>query len=105
MVEDVQELGLQAELPPLSEWNSLGKRQVVIPEMGSVKPWVKPKCSSSYVLARIGEMRVASARPLAEQCGIDRVFERARGASGALLCGWLENADRILQLRHRNAVK
>src|SRR5215467_8566051 len=98
MIEHVQELGLQAELPPLSEWNRFGKRQVVVPQVRSVQPRVKAEYSRREVLTNVLKVRVASARPLAEHRWVDRVLERARRAGGALSCGWLEDADRILQL-------
>ena len=98
MVKYIQELSLQAELPPFTKGNGLGKRQVIIPEMRSLKPGVKSKYSRCGILAHIGKMRVASARPSAAKGGVDRILKGAGCASRALRCSWLENTDRILQL-------
>ena len=96
MVEYIQEFRLQAELPPFAKRNDLGKRKVVIREMRTVKPRVVSQYAWRDLLADVGEMGVAGARPLAANCRVDGVLERT---------GCIENANCVLQLGYGDAVK
>jgi hypothetical protein len=96
MVENIQELRLQAEAESFPDRNDLRERHVVIPNARSNQPRIGSEGPRRGVLADIGEQAAADARRAPQHLWIDGVLVRAGG---------VEHADGALQLCLRDAIQ
>src|SRR5205823_9929478 len=102
MVEYIQEFALKVEANLLPDRNHLGDRQIVIPQVRSMQPYLRAKCAGDDILADIGKVAAAHTRRRREKLRIDVIHKGTaamKNANGALQLGYGDAVERQPAIR------
>src|SRR5439155_13094248 len=108
MVEYIQEFALKVEANLLPDRNHLGDRQIVIPQVRSMQPYLRAKCAGDDILAGVGKVAAAHARGRGQKLRIDVIYEGTaamKNTDGTLQLGYGDPVERQPAVRARVVIE